>query len=253
MYKLILPVFLLLTTHLLSQHHITLGIGVSFGYLDSPELNSFNETYNFVNEAGLERPLKGYNGIEGLRWEIGYRYIRKFILGFSGGYQSHQGTDFAKYFNNESREIELKSSSFFLEPEAGIKIREILLSGFLTFHFKRETDLTSAYFGPIEDIPTKSLNGVYSTESSSSIDIGASVGFIYAIFMFTGKFAYPIYTGGSENQLRDPHPQKIEDGIDTFPDDYVKYRNFEDYEGVRSNIDGFKIILSVSFALKIKD
>jgi len=253
MYKLILPVFLLLTTHLLSQHYITFGIGVSFGYLDSPKLSLFNETYNNVNQAGLERPLKGFNGIEGLRWEIGYRYVQNFILGLTGGYQSFQGTDFAKYYNKESREVELDNSSFFLEPVGGIKIRKILLSGFLTFHFKRETKLTTAYFGPIEDIPTKSLNGEYTTRSSSSIDIGASIGFIYAIFMFTGRIAYPIYTGGSENQLRDPHPQKIEDGIDIFPDDYVKYLNFEDYEGVRSNIDGFKIILSVSFALKIKD
>jgi hypothetical protein len=253
MYKIFLPVFLLLTTHLVSQHYITFGIGVEFGYFDSPELSSFNETYNYVNEPSLERQLKGYNGIEGLRWELGYRYIRKLIHGFTGGYQSFQGTDFAKFYNKESRKVELKNSSFFLEPEAGIKIREILLSGFLTFHFKRETKLTSDYLGPIEDIPTKSLNGVYTTESSSSIDIGASVGFIYAIFMFTGRIAYPVYTGGSENQLRDPHPLKIDDGIDVFPDHYVKYLNFEAYEGVRSNIDGFKIILSVSFALKIMD
>ena len=66
-----------------------------------------------------------------------------------------------------------------------------------------------------------------------------------------GKISYPIYTGGSDDRLIDNTPAKVSDNLQKFPDDYWAYIAQESYDGIPSNIDGLKFLITLSYAFRI--
>ena len=95
------------------------------------------------------------------------------------------------------------------------------------------------------------LNGTYHSKTSVSADVGIAIGVVKEPFLLTGKLMYPVFTGGRSNVLQDKTAEKIATGTDVFPSDYVAYCFDKNYDGMASNIDGFKILVTLAVAIPI--
>jgi hypothetical protein len=220
---------------------------------ESGDLDRFTKTYNSVNAAGLAHPLEGFGGsaVAG-RVEGGYRYLGKFSGAVLLGWFGSQRKDNAVFGNGESRNLELKLNSLYVETELGYSRNNYILNGFATFFFNRTVKIETQYSGPLGDITTQSLTGTYKGTVNFSTDLGITAGFLKEPIFFMLKIAYPVYRGSGSEDLRDKGSEKITAGIDKFPGDYFEYANSPTYPGVASNIDGLKLWLTVAFALPAK-
>jgi hypothetical protein len=251
-------VFILLFTlmicnaQLMAQHYLTLGGGFSVTFFDSKALDRFTETYNLVNGPNLATVMKGIGGAEGLRWEVGYRYLGRPGTAVLAGFQIYRRKDLAQYNNSDLRKIELKLNSFYVEYELGHTWKDFFVNGLFTLFFKRKSTLESTYSVQIGEVPepNKALNGTYESDASFSTDLGIAVGIFRKPILLIGKITYPLFTVGGAGVLRDRSSVKFKKGTDIFPDDYLKFINGEDYNGVANDFDGLKILLTVAFVLK---
>ncbi len=236
-----------------AQHYVTLGGGFSLSFYDSDDLDHFKETYNLVNSPNLASLMMGIGGGEGLRGEIGYRHLGRLGAAVLIGWQRFSRSDLAEFNNGEVRRIELKLSSLYLEYEFGHTLENFLfVNGVVTVFLNRKFTLESIYSVPMGEVPKKRLSGTYKSDPSLSTDLGIAVGIFKKPLFLIGKITYPLFTGGSSNVLQDRSSEKIADGTNIFPRDYVDFLNEPTYEGVTSDIDGLKISLTLAFAITLK-
>lgn len=242
-------IFIVCKSQLGAQHYITLGLGFSGVSYDSEDLGRFKETYNLVNSQRLARYMGGIGEALGLRWEGGYRYFGPLGLAVLLGIQNYTGTDAARYRNGDVRNLELEMNSLYVEGEIGHTHTSFFVNGSLTFFFNRQLILESTYSGSMNKSP---LNGTYLGGSSVSTDLGIAIGIFKEPIIITGKISYPIYSKGESTVLQDKSIEKIENGTDIFPNDYADYTYDKTYDGVSSDIDGLKILVTVAYAIPLK-
>lgn len=242
-------IFIVCKSQLWAQHYITLGLGFSGVFYDSEDLDRFKETYNLVNNQSLSKVMQGIGEVVGLRWEGGYRYFGPLGLAVLLGIQNYTGKDAARYRNGDVRNLELEMNSLYVEGELGHTHNAFFVNGSLTFFFNRQLILESTYSGSINKSP---LNGTYLGSSSVSTDMGIAAGIFKEPIIITGKISYPIFTRGGSTVLQDKSIEKVENGTDIFPNDYADYTYGKTYDGVSSDIDGLKILVTVVYAIPLK-
>lgn len=241
---------LILQSAVTGQGYFTLGGGFGFMFPESADLDNFTETYNSVNAAGLAQPLEGFGGSAGAaRVEGGYRWLGKPGGAVLFGWFGSQKKDVAAFGNGETRSLELKITGLYLETELGYYRDNFFLNGLVSFVFNRTASIESRYSNPLGSVTTKSLNGTYKGTVDFSTDLGIVAGFLKEPLFLMFKIAYPVYRGSESEKLRDKNSEKIADGTDKFPSDYVAYVNSPTYPGVASNINGLKIWLTVGLAI----
>lgn len=247
----ILSILMSCTIPLQAQHYLSLGLGFGTTFYSANDLDRFTETYNFVNRHNLASPLNGLDGAEGLRGEIGYRHLGRLSLAALAGLLSFGRRDFARYNNGEARNMKLAMRSFYVEYEMGLRRNNFFVNGLVTIFLNRQFTIESAYSTLAGEPTFKSLNGTYKSDATLSADVGITLGFFKDPIFLTGKITYPVFTGGKSNVLQDNRADKIADGTNVFPSDYIRYVNGTGSAGVGSDIDGLKILVSVAFAIPL--
>lgn len=232
------------------QQFITVGTGFGTMSYGSDALDRFKETYNFVNGPNLTTLLRGFGSGEGLRLEAGYRRLSRVGGAVLVGVQNHVGKDLAQFQNGEVRDLKLTITSFFVESELGYTHRSFFVNGLFALHARRNLTLESRYVAP-SDAVRNPLTGTYKSHTPVATDLGIAIGFHREPVILMGKITYPVHTGGKSNLLEDPDPDKIADGFNYFPADFVRFLNREDYEGIASDVDGLKIVVTVAVAIPI--
>lgn len=234
-----------------AQQFITFGIGLGRTFYSSNDLTNFTETYNAVNAPNLSTSFNGIGSATGIRWELGYRYYRSITTAFLVGLQNYAKKDAAKFGNGEIRELNFTTNRIFLEYELGCTFNRLYIDGLFGVYY-RNFKIESQYYRISGQDPPTSLTGIYKSNGSLSTDIGITAGFFRFPAIVAVKLSYPIYVGGRSKVLRDNNERKIADGLDKFPDDYLAYVSREAYAGVKSDIDGFKVAITISLALRFK-
>jgi hypothetical protein len=232
-----------------AQHYFTFGVGFSGAFFKSRDLDRFKDTYNLVNSSSLAKYMRGIDGAVGLRWEVGYRYMGGLSTAVLVGLQNYTSKDAATYQNGETRNLQLEMNSMVVEWEIGHTHNNLFISGVFTLFFNRKLILESEYSGLLEKDP---LSGTYISDATISTDLGIAIGIIRRQIILSGKITYPIFTGGKSSVLKDKRLEKIADGIDIFPADYADYCFGKTYDGVASDIDGLKVLVTVALAIPLK-
>ncbi len=241
-------IFTVCKSQLWAQHYITLGLGFSGAFYDSKDLDRFKETYNLVNKQSLSMFMQGIGEMVGFRWEGGYRYRGRLGIAVLVGTQNYIGKDAAQYRNGETRNLELEMNNLYVECEIGRTHKIFFLNGIVTFFFNRTLILESTYSGLMSESP---LNGTYIGDTSVSTDMGIAIGIFKDPIIITGKITYPIFTRGGSTVLQDKRIEKVENGTAIFPNDYVDYCYSKTYDGIASDIDGLKILVTVAYAIPL--
>lgn len=235
-----------------AQQYLTVGMGYSGAFFGSDDMDYFKETYNWVNAPSLYKGMRGFAGSVGLRWELGYRYLGRLNGAILAGIQTYESQDEAKYLNGELRGIEIKIKSLYVEGEIGKTFKRFFVNGLLVIFLNRRTTLKSTYAEIWGERPKTGLDGTYEGSISTSADLGISLGFFKEPFLLTLKVTYPLYTGGKSTVLRKVNIEESRNEVYVFPNDYEAFLYGEPYQGVTGNIDGLKILITGSFAMKIK-
>ena len=247
---LILIGLIFLSGMLHAQDFLTIGGGFSLAFYNAKNLDHFTQSYNDVNRLSLGQYCEGIGGGEGIRWEIGYRRFGRFTAAILGGSQSYMRHDFATFGNGEERGLELKVQSLYVEGQFGRSFKSIFVNGCIALYFNRKVSIDSRYSGAAGTDVVKSLSGYYENDATFSTDLGIAFGVYKKPIFLVLKVSYPVFTGGSKKVLRDRRVEKRETGTDVFPRDYWDFLELGDYEGISSNIDGFKLSLTFAFALR---
>jgi hypothetical protein len=234
-----------------AQHFITLGMGLGRTFYSSNDLTTFTETYNAVNAQNLATSFNGIGNATGIRWGIGYRYYRSITTAFFVGIQNYAQKDAAKFGNGEIRQLNFSTNSIFIEYDLGHSFNKLFICGLFGIYYK-SLKIESKYFRLTGQDPPTSLTGVYKSNGSLSSDVGITTGFCRFPAILAIIISYPIYVEGGSKVLRDGNEMKIAEGLDKFPDDYLAYVNREAYSGVKSDIDGLKVAITISLTLRFK-
>ena len=119
-------------------------------------------------------------------------------------------------------------------------------------YFNRKVSLQTHYTtNDPDNYKSKTIDGTYEGFVPIAADLGVSVGIIKEPFILCCKVSHPLFTGGGGTDLRDTNPKKIKDGTDIFPSDFTAYVNRTGSYGIRSNIDGWKVLFTGEFAIKL--
>ncbi len=191
--------------------------------------------------------MDGFNFSFGVRPVIGYRYFGKWNHAVLIGIQNSTAYDLADFSAGDRREFILKINSVFTDYEFGYNWGSYFVNGAISLHFNRQTELKGKY-KTVETDSVNSLSGTYKGGTSFSSDVGIVFGYFNEPIILTAKITFPVYTGGESQLLKDSRTDKQ---TSTFPKDYIKYSQGQSYPGVASNIDGLKIIISLSYAISI--
>lgn len=239
-------------SQLWAQHYITAGMEFNSMILDSDGLDQFKETYNMVNEPYLARLMNGMGIVNGVRGEIGYRYLGRLGKSFAIGYERSIGKDGVRYHNGETRNLKLIMSSLYVEGEIGHTHKRFFINGLITAFLNRKISLESIYDGPPSEVAKKLLNGTYKCDTSISTDVGIVIGYFREPIILSTKITYPIFSRGGSDILMNEIEGEIATKSDKFPNDFIAYCNDDPYDGVAcDDIDGLKILISVAFAMQI--
>lgn len=246
--------FLLLTSsQSFSQHYAVLGSGGTISFYSSDELDSFKQTYNSVNAPNLNELLGGFDTFEGLRFEGGYRYIgNKLATSLLVGWERLTSKNNARYNNGDNRTFRLTNDAIYLEGGAGPAMRDFFVTGAFSLFFNRQLRLRSAYSNLSGSEYVQRLDGTYTAQSSLSGDLGLAVGVRRGFMIVVAKISHAVFTSNSPEPIRDTAREKVANGSDIFPEDYIKFYNQESYEGVPNKLEGWKLSLSFAFALVLK-
>ena len=247
-----------------SQHYIAPSVGYSLGFFNSDDLVLFKDSYNSFQRSYESGLLKGFSALNqpvGIRLELAYLYFGK-IAGFANfGFQNFGAKDFAEFSNRTERKLELSQSSFFIEGGIGPRINQFFVAGIFTVYLSKKLSLESTdnvIYPPDQPNP---LDGTYKTDKTISADIGMAFGVVKDPITLTFKITYPLFTGGKNSILVDDNLAKISAGTSVFPADLYEVLSTLDpesddygksYQGIRSNIDGFKIIVTLSVPFRLK-
>ncbi len=251
-WRLLFLIIFTFSPKLWAQQYLTLGMGYGGAFWSSEDLNLFRETYNFVNAYYLAERMRGFSPAVGARWEIGYRYLGRYCAAVLIGSQSYSGKDVAQYTNGEARRLDLRMRSLFIECELGRTYEKLFISGVVTFYINRKMTLESVYSDVSSGESKKALDGIYEGAPSVSTDLGVALGYYKDPVIITCKITYPLFTGGGSSVLRDMGAEKVTQGTSVFPDDYEAYLYGMPYHGIRGDVDGLKILVTVAFAFQIK-
>lgn len=246
-----------------TQHYLTPGVGYSLAFFDSDDLELFKDSYNFINKPrGLLTQFHGLKQPVGIRFEMGYFHFGKLSTHAHIGFQNYVTKDFAEFDNHENRELILKLRSFFIEGGIGPRFGKFFINGITTIYFHRKISLESIFNGPEDPQGVSPLDGEFQSTSSISTDFGIAVGINKDPIVLTLKITYPLFTGGSNDVLTDDNLAKVKAGTSLFPANFqtaLLSLNPESelygkpYDGIRSNIDGLKIIITLGVPLLIKE
>ena len=249
----ILVLFVFFSQPLKAQHFLTAGMGYSVGFLGSDELSLFKETYNDRHASTLSRPLAGFSPSIGIRWFLEYRHMDRVNTAVSIGSQNYSSRDDATWVN-AVREMKLEIRSWFVEAQMGRTFNEnYFVNGVLTVFFRRDVTLSSVYSTVDYSQDAEALTGTFEGTTSVSTDLGIALGLYKDPLFIVLKITHPLFTGGGSNALRDSDPEKYEKGTHIFPDDYDAYMLGEGFTGVKGDIDGWKIMITASAGLKVKN
>lgn len=253
MRKIFLSVLLLLGLHtvLPAQHYLAVGGGFTSTWYKSDDLRLFRDTYNAINAGGLVQPLKGFDAGIGLQVEAGYRYLGRFSLALLGGWQQQSSADAARFGIGESRRLKLRTSNIYASTEAGITNGAWFINGLTILHFNRQLRIESTYQGEPTGTPN-ALDGTYRGKAGFAADLGLAFGLLKEPLFLVARITHPVYTGGKNRILDDPVPAKVEDDLNFFPDDFIKFVDLQNYKGVASNIDGWKVMINFSLVITLK-
>ena len=251
MKKILLILLILTISPLQAQRLLTLGVGFSTSFYDAKEMNTFSNTYNFVNQDNLQTLLQRINGAEGLRFEAGYRNVAETNWGVLAGFQLFIRRASADFNNGEVRNLEFKWNSFYTEFEIGKTWNIFFINGLLGFNFNRRLKIESNYLDGFGNPQDRLLNGSYKNNSVFTTDAGFAIGYYRRALYLSLKFAFPVFTTNRSKVFRDKSPAKVAEGSDRFPDDYIFFLNGDDYEGVSNEFNGLKISLAVSYAIRL--
>ena len=219
------------------QDHFQLHIALTGMFHRSTGLDQFTSSYNTLNQAYLVRSLDGMQEVFGWRWGVGYRHFDRFNFAFMIGMYQVGSEDQARFSNGERREFILDITSPFVELDAGFYDGTFLFNGLLTFYFNRQIRLETGYvsFDPSD----RPLDGVYRGDVDLAIDMGAMAGMVKYPFLITLKLSYPVYSSHDGETLTN--------GIAEFPSDYFSYVGKGEYPGLSSDIDGFKVFVTLGY------
>lgn len=248
---LLLPLMLVLGVECAqAQHYLVGGAGFGVMQFNSESLDRFQQTYNSLNAGfGQSLLLKGFDLGIGLNGEVTYRHHgKKRALALAVGFQEHKATDLADFSSGTSRSLKLTARHLYVQPAVGYAQEFFFIDGFATFFLKRKFQIDSRQSGTDEPHP---LNGVYKSEVGGIVDLGLAFGMISGPIMLVAKISHPLRTSGSSKILTDPSPAKVADNFNAFPDDYISFFNGQPYGGVGSDIDGFKISVTLNYALQL--
>lgn len=240
-----------LAAHLHAQHYLTGGLGLGATFLNVDELNSFRDTYNRVNFSNLANLMGSLNGVEGVRFEVGYRYHSHEPKAVTLGWQRYTRRTNARFANGENRVLDLSMKSFYLDGEIGKAWERFFLNALAGLTFQRDIDLEALYQGLEDTEDTKRLDGIYQSDTALTGRIGIVGGYYHRIAFLIAKITYPVFATDSSARLRDDDPEKIADGTALFPNDYINFIDRVPYDGVPNEVDGLQISISVLFALEL--
>lgn len=246
------PLLLGLHTPLPAQHYLAVGGGFTSTWYKSDDLQLFRNTYNAINAGALVQPLKGFDAGVGLQAEAGYRYLGRFSLALLGGWQQQSSADAARFGIGESRRLKLRTSNIYASTEAGFTNGAWFINGLAIFHFNRQLRIESTYQGEPTNTPN-ALDGTYRGKAGFAADLGVAFGLMRAPLFLVAKVSYPVYTGGENRLLDDPAPAKIDDNLNFFPDDFIKFVDLQSYKGVASNIDGWKVMITFALIIPLQE
>ncbi len=246
-----LLIALLLGSSAAAQSYISFGIGFAGSSNSSEELEAFRESYNWVNGLGLTAPFDGFQLALGLRPGISFRYWDKWNVATSAGYFKLVEKDFANFSDGAARQLELITTSAFADLEFGRTFGSFFLNGLASIYPARSSRLESNYLRPPEADDSIELSGSYKAARSWSADLGLHVGYFKAPLILSARISFPVATNGGEYMLSDNNSEKNSQGISEFPSDYVNFVQGNSYEAISSDIDGFKIVFEMGYALEI--
>lgn len=230
----------------------TVGFGYSTCLTQSDGLDSFKESFNWVYLDALSNPMKGIGPAIGPRWTLGYRWLDKTSKALSIGYQTFSGNDVGNFGNGETRNITLRIKGLFIEGEYGKMFKNMFVNGAATIYFRRDVELESSY-APERQNDKQALDGTYEGITAVSADLGLVFGLYKDPVVISIRIMYPVLTGGGSTNLKDNSPDKIANETFIFPDDYYSYLFGGSYKGVKSNIDGLKITMTMGIVVPIQD
>lgn len=234
------------------QHYGVVGTGVTLSLYDSAELNNFKQTYNAVNGPNMSQFLSGFDNYVGLRFEGGYRYVGyRLTTAVLAGWRRLTSSSNGLFNNGDSRNFRIHSDAFYLEGEVGRVWGNVFAGGLLTLFLKRDVSMKSSYANVSGSDYSERLDGTYKARSVIASDLGLVLGVRKNRTFLMAKISRPVFAANTSSQLRDSTPEKILDGSDRFPDDFIKFSNREPYDGVRNKLDGWKISIVLAFAFKI--
>jgi len=225
---------------------------------NSDDLDEFRDTYNRFHrdfQLGLINEFGGLHLPVGIRLELAYQYFGKLVGYANFGFQSFITKDFAEFDNREERKLELKQRSLFIEGGIGPRLKQFFIAGIFTVYFNKNLSLESTYNFVEDPNQPYPLTGKYESDKTISADFGIAFGFVKDPITLTLKIAYPLFTGGKNEFLKDDNLAKITAGTSVFPNNFDDSHFGDPYKGIESNIDGLKMMftIGVPFSLKKSD
>lgn len=241
------PVFLILlfTGIANGQKLLTFGAGYSTVFFTSESLDRLKNSYNKINSPNMSRYFTGLDSGDGVRFEFGCRFLRRWDGGVTIGYQYYNSFDGAAFNNGQGRNLELGWHQLAVDCEYGRGWNKYFVNGLLASTFFRHLKLQSEYIGP-DDGADRPISGNYSASLNYAIDAGVAMGLYKEPFLLVGKITYPLLRSKGQ-ALR----KKGGGDYATFPADFVPYVNGQAYPPLKNDIDGVKITLSFSVAWSI--
>ena len=232
-----------------AQHYLIAGGGFGLLQFDSRDLDLFQDTYNRVNiGSGQTVLLRGFDLGIGLSGEVSYRHMGKWSKAITFGYQEYSATDIAAFAGGAERNLKLTAKHVYAQPSFGFIKKNIFVEGVATIFGSRRFTLNSSL---IDDEQENPLSGTYQARAAFAVDAGITCGGMSGPIMLLLKISYPVHKSGQAKILTDPAAAKVLDGLSAFPDDFVKYVARQPYKGVASNIDGFKIMVTLNYAFRL--
>jgi hypothetical protein len=232
-----------------AQHYLSAGAGFGLMQFDSRDLDLFQNTYNRVNAGfGQNVLLRGFDLGVGLSGEMSYRYLGNWSHALTFGYQEYSATDVAGFADGNDRNLRLNANHIYVQPSFGLNKRGLFVEGLITIYGARRFKLNSTL---LKTEQANSLTGVYEAQASYAMDAGIACGGLSGPIMLLVKLSYPVRKTDATKILSDPDPAKARDGLENFPADFVNYVALQPYKGLASDIDGFKIVITLSYALRL--